>query len=98
MNLIHSATKQILQVGDTVTTCRGDCATLIDVCPPPHGGITGSVRVKFDDGTERRFFPSVFHAKFVGDEPELTHAKLRKYRSAHPYATKEQAKAALQTK
>lgn len=98
MKLIHSQTKQELQQGDLVTTCRGDCATLIDARPPTHAGSTGRVWVRFEDGTQREFFPSVIHAKFISDEPILTHAKLREYRSAHPFATVEQAQAALQTK
>ena len=63
MNLIHSKSKQLVKINDTVVSFRGEKYTVVDMIEPLHSGSTGRIYVKNDRGN-REFFPSVFDCEW----------------------------------
>ncbi len=63
MRLIHKSTGKEVQIGDAVTSFRGEAATVSYVSKPHSPASTGRVGV---DGGE--FFPSVFDLEWVDRE------------------------------
>lgn len=58
----------LVEVGDLVTSFRGEEWTVTGWREPQHAGSTGRVYVKPFEGdglSSREFFPSVFDLKFV---------------------------------
>lgn len=51
-----------LKIGDKVETFRGEKAEVRGMYQPHHPGSTGRVFLKFEDGSEGEYFPSVIHA------------------------------------
>ena len=64
MNLIHSKSKQLVKINDTVVSFRGEKYTVVDMTEPLHSGSTGRIYVKNDLGMRREFFPSVFDCEW----------------------------------
>lgn len=62
INLIDEETGKVVNVGDTVTTFRGEQKTLKAVYP--HDGKTGKVQLGSDDFS-RLLYPSVIGCTFV---------------------------------
>jgi len=65
MKLVHEKTAEVINIGDKVTTFRGEKGTLMSVQEPRHSGSTGRVGVKLK-GTKylSLFYPSVIDAKW----------------------------------
>ena len=51
--------------GTEVTDFRGDPCILVDATPPHKEGSSGRVHVRFPEGGEAEFFPSVVGLKWV---------------------------------
>lgn len=47
--LVNEKTGAVIKIGDTVTTFRGEKATLINWTAPSHEGSTGRVYIKMDE-------------------------------------------------
>jgi hypothetical protein len=66
MRLVRKSDNTEVKVGDTVTTFRGEIATLTDMQPPKHSGSTGRVYVKFPQyDNPQSYYPSVIDCHFV---------------------------------
>ena len=63
--LVRDADGSEIQVGDSVTTFRGETVSVTDWSAPTHPGSSGRVCVKFADGHTMEFFPSVINAHIV---------------------------------
>lgn len=65
--LVNTTTGAIVNVGDRVTSFRGDTATVLDWVPPKHRGSTGRIVVQMHDNNSREsYYPSVFDCEIVG--------------------------------
>ena len=58
MNLIHSKSKQLVKINDTVVSFRGKKYTVVAMTEPSHSRIAGRIVVKNERGNSE-FFPSV---------------------------------------
>ena len=66
MQLINTATREPLQLGDIVETFRGERAILLGMAEPHKPSSTGRVYIQLDDSrASREFFPSVIGAEWV---------------------------------
>ena len=63
MNLIHSKSKQLVKINDTVVSFRGEKYTVVDMTEPLHSRIAGRIVVKNERGNSE-FFPSVFDCEW----------------------------------
>lgn len=63
MNLIHSKSKEIVKIGETITSFRSFQYTVVGVSKPKHIGSTGRIIVK-DDNRISEFYPSVFNCEW----------------------------------
>ena len=63
MNLIHSKSKQLVKINDTVVSFRGEKYTVVAMTEPLHSGSTGRIVAK-NDRRNSEFFPSVFDCEW----------------------------------
>ena len=63
MNLIHSKSKQLVKINDTVVSFRGKKYTVVAMTEPSHSRIAGRIVVKNERGNSE-FFPSVFDCEW----------------------------------
>lgn len=64
--LIKSNTGATVNVGDRVTSFRGDAATVLEWIDPKHRGSTGRIVVQMHDNNNREsYYPSVFDCEIV---------------------------------
>ena len=68
MKLINAKTREPVKVGARVKTFRGEEARLIGSMEPHRASSTGRIVIKFDDGHQCEFFPSVCGLMWVEDE------------------------------
>lgn len=62
--LVNKETGQIINVGDRVTSFRGDIGTVIEWIDPKHRGSTGRIVVQMHDKNSREsFYPGVFNCE-----------------------------------
>lgn len=73
--LVNEKTGEPLNVGDKLTTFRGEECILTDATPPKHAASTGRVYVKDNPNQPYpgEYFPSVVGAKWV-QQPASTEA------------------------
>lgn len=55
-------------VGQKVVSFRGEKAKLISWTPPHKPSSTGRVYIKFEDGNQQEYFPSVIGGEFKEDK------------------------------
>ena len=53
-----------LRIGAQVSTFRGEKAEVRGMYQPHHPGSTGRVFLRFEDGSEGEYFPSVINAQW----------------------------------
>ena len=63
MNLIHSKSKQLVKINDTVVSFRGEKYTVVAMTEPLHSGSTGRIVAK-NVRRNSEFFPSVFDCEW----------------------------------
>ena len=63
MNLIHSKSKQLVKINDTIVSFRGEKYTVVAMTEPLHSGSTGRIVAK-NDRRNSEFFPSVFDCEW----------------------------------
>ena len=65
MKIVHEYTGDTVSVGDEIVSFRGELATLLGVSKIPSGASEGRVHVRWDNGAEMHYYPSVFALKVV---------------------------------
>lgn len=71
MRLVDSKTKQPLEVGQMVTTSRGEKCKLLGITRPHKPSSTGRVTLQFDSEQHHytgEFFPGVIDAEWIERE------------------------------
>lgn len=69
MRLVYSQTGKEVQLGDAVTTSRGDKAIVRDIVKPHKPASTGRVEIEIDGGNAL-FYPSVIGAEWIEREDQ----------------------------
>lgn len=65
MKLIHTRTREELQIGEVVQTFKGENVTIVRMSKPHKPSSTGRVVLRFEDGYEQGYFPGVIDAEWV---------------------------------
>ncbi len=66
---LYRKSGEALEMGEQVTTSRGEPATLTHGRPPHKPSSQGFVTVRFEDGTVREYYASVIDAEWRKEEP-----------------------------